>query len=158
MKHNHFWTHLFTLCLDFIRTSEGIWFCLCFATRVPLIMLSQCVVCECFFPSVFCSSWPLTQALSLLLCCLGQSPCTLATQPHGHIMVCGYPDTGKSGSGAPHSDPDPLFFTPQLPGPSRVPAEVTRGLSIPGMGLQTCMKRSVWCGSILGYVTVLIWL
>lgn len=148
---------MFTLSLDFLRTSEGIWFCLRCATCVPLIMFTRCVVCV-FSPRLLAPPWPLTQALSLLLCCSGQSPCTRSLQPHGHVVVCRYPDTGKSGSGAPHSDPDPLFFTPQFSGPSRVPAEVTRGLSIPGMRLQTCMKRSVWCSPVLSYVTMLIWL
>lgn len=156
MKNNQFWTDMFRLSLDFNSTSEGIWFCLRCATCVPLIMLTRCG--ECVFSVSSCPPWPLTQALSFLLCCSGQSPCTRSLQPHGHVMVCRYADTGESGSGAPHSDPDPIFFTPQLSGPSRVSAEVTRGLSIPGMRLQTCMERSVWCGCVLVYVTMLIWL
>lgn len=107
--------------LNFISTSEGIWFYLSWAICVPLIMFSQCVL-RVFSLRFSLFLWPLTQDLSFFFVVQVRVHAPGHTQPHGHGLVCRYKDTGKSGPGAPHSDPDLLWFTPRLSGQTQSPA------------------------------------
>lgn len=90
-------------------------------TCVPLIIFSQCVL-RVFSLSLL-SLPDLSPGLSLFPFVVQvRVHVPTPTQPHGHILVCRYTDAGKSGPGAPHSDPDPLWFTPQLSGQTWSPA------------------------------------
>lgn len=107
------WDNSFKLGLFFFRTSEGIWFylgphvslwsglvngfCLCFLSDDPLFMTSHPHFLLFFVVQV-------------------RVHVLVPTQPHGHILVFRNTDTGKTGSGAPHSDLNPLGFTIQHSG------------------------------------------
>lgn len=137
---------VFALSSCFIRTSEGIWFCLSRAICVSVIMFSQSIL-GVFFLRLL-SSPDLSPGISLFaLLCRSESPAPAPAEPRSHILVCRCTDAGKKYPGAPHGDADPLRFpsqgSGQARGPSRLPAQVTEGPNIPKMRLQTGMKRSV---------------
>lgn len=153
---------MFTLSLSFIRTSEGIWFYLCWAACVPLIMFRKCVHCVCVCVYVFSlsrlSSPDLSPTLSFLFVVQVRVHPHTPRQPHGHILVCRYADAGKSGQRCTPQGSWPTMIHPTALrsglGPSRLPKQVTGGLSIPEMRLRTGMKRNVW--SELGCVTMFL--
>lgn len=90
----------------------------------------------------------LTQDLPLSFVVQVRVPAPAPAEPRGHFLVCRCTDPGKEFPGAPRGaaripSPPTLAGLGSGSGPSRPPAQVTEGLNIPEMRLQTGMKRSV---------------